>query len=329
MNTAAKVILTVFALLGMILMWAIISRAETVEWASWQVYTPSVSSATVAGSVGSIPVTLAGPLTLAPQLNNIGTFYWGNTPTSYRFPPAVENSPSTADVIRLTSAGAYTITFAQPVTNPVMTLLSLGGSALVPITLDFLAQPVVLLATGTGTFGFGGPLTVSGNTVVGLETNGLIQFPGTMTTLMFTMNPGENWSGLTVGIPGPSAPPPPPIAMVNVHFTLMWERGVHPDPTVISVADGFYLYRAQGALCDAPDPLPVTTKHADTPETTSPSPEYIDTAAIEQVAGPLCYEVSAYNLAGESAHSNRAIVLLDATVPAPPTGVLITNLVGL
>jgi hypothetical protein len=117
-------------------------------------------------------------------------------------------------------------------------------------------------------------------------------------------------------------------ATVNVQLTLTWQRGVNPDPTGISTTDGFHVYRAQGALCDAPGPLPITAKHADTPNTPGQPPAYIDATTIEQVAGPLCYEVSAYNLVGESAHSNRAIVVLDATVPAPPTGVLITNVVG-
>jgi hypothetical protein len=134
---------------------------------------------------------------LAPQLGSATEVnFFTNFQQTYTS-PTVLNSPPNADAVRITGPGTHTITFAAPVTNPVIALLSLGGAG--TVNLNFGTQPVVLLKTGPGNWGVGTPLTVVGNVVTGKEGNGLLQFPGTMTTLTFTSDLAENWWGFTIG----------------------------------------------------------------------------------------------------------------------------------
>jgi hypothetical protein len=139
-----------------------------------------------------------GPI-LAPQVGAAGEVnFFKNFPQTYTS-ATVTNLPSVSDAIRILGPGTHTITFAQPMTNPILAILSLGG--LGTVKLDFGIQPVTLLKTGPGNWGTGTPLVVTGNVVSGKESNGLLQFPGTMTSLTFSSDLTENWWGFTVGIP--------------------------------------------------------------------------------------------------------------------------------
>lgn len=304
-----------FVLCALLLFCPSLSMAE-VNWLSWKTYTPAVlgQPATVTGVAPQLTATFTGPLTLPPQLNNVGVPYWAHTPTSFKALPPVENSPPTADVIRLTTAGTYTLTFAQPVTNPVMAILSLGGLD-GAVTLDFLTQPVTLLSTGTGFFGGNTLLSIIGNTVGGKEVNGLVQFPGTMTTLTFTMNPGENWSGVTVGIPVVVTPVP----VSQITIGLEWNA-----PSVAKNLDGSTMvitgYNVYHGLseeaCTSPAPLQVLAGTV--------GPVLTFEEDIPAVVGPICYEATTLANTEESAHSTRAHAQVGAPLPLSPTTLRIT-----
>jgi hypothetical protein len=173
--------------------------APTVAWAD--LTSSTLVPARVVGTLSGAALVFdsTGPI-LAPQLGTAGEVnFFKNFPQTYTVSPVVTNSPGTADAIRITGPGTHTITFAQPVTNPIMAILSLGGIG--TVNLNFGTQPVVLLKTGPGNWGTGRPLTVLGTVVSGFEGNGLLQFPGTMTTLTFTSDLPENWWGFTIGVP--------------------------------------------------------------------------------------------------------------------------------
>jgi hypothetical protein len=55
----------------------------------------------------------------------------------------------------------------------------------------------------------GSAITVSGNTVSGIEGNGTVQFLGTFSSLSWTNPKFENYYGFTVGIAGPGVVPEP------------------------------------------------------------------------------------------------------------------------
>jgi len=119
----------------------------------------------------------------------------------------VTASPSTVgDIITLDGAftGTNTITFASPIVNPVFAIWSLGapGSA---ASFTFNLTPTFEAGGPNAQFG-GGPLTVSANSVSGIEGNGVVQFTGSFTTVSWTDTP-EFFYGFTVGTAGPIPEP--------------------------------------------------------------------------------------------------------------------------
>lgn len=88
----------------------------------------------------------------------------------------------------------------------------------------------------------------------------------------------------------------PPTIVEARTLTLAWQPG---DAEPI---DGFRVYRAWGD-CPVGD-LPARLDRGVPVEVTGL--EYVDTLEADVVA-PVCYEVTAFNAAGESLHSERAV----------------------
>ena len=366
MNTMAKVILGVFAGLGLIMLHAIMSHAQTPPSHTWTDWTDgTVTPAKVNGTVNGVTVTFTstGPI-LTPQLGAAtDPNYWQAFPATYMGGP-VTNPPTTSDAVRIQGPGTYTITFSQPVTDPVMGILSLGGG-LLTVTLDFKTQPVVLLKTGPGFWAVGTPLKVVGNTVVGQEGNGLIQFPGTFTTLTFSSNVLENWWGITVGIPTASnaIPVTPPVIIPPVVIPPIIGPPVVPPPVVIPPLVIPPVVAPPVVIPPVPvPPVPIkmvslilswqhTGPTANTPLTgfhimrgigtecadlTTPLSVIAGTsawpvvslvdAAVPAIPGPVCYEVRAFNDFGNSDPSNRAqTILVGVSAPAAPALLSVTS----
>ena len=307
-----RLILTIIFLLGSLTL----ARAETLwtHWTDGTLVPPHVN-----GLLNGQAITFdgTGPILDAysglPGQQN----YWQAFPATYSGGP-VTNAPATSDAIRIQGPGTYTITFGQPVTDPVMGILSLGGNA--TVTLDFGAQPVILLKTGPGFWAVGKPLVIVGNTIVGTEGNGLVQFPGTFASLTFSANVLENWWGFTIGVP-PAFVPPPPSGPALVNAELRWDYTAVDELNLVN--GGFRLYEGLGLACDLPDPLPTQIESL----LPAASRAY-NRIAIPAGSDRACYEISAFNDVGESARSNRASVMVVELVPAQPTGVTITSLVG-
>ena len=118
----------------------------------------------------------------------------------------VENAPTGGEIIALSKASNWNrITFSEPVTNPVMAIVSLGTppnehSAGTPISYEFDA-PFEILSQGEGYWGNGTLTKLYDNTLQGMEGNGVIQFIGTFTSISWTVSADEYWHGFTVGIP--------------------------------------------------------------------------------------------------------------------------------
>ena len=287
------------------------SAQAQILWADWQSQT---GGARADGVVGTIAVSVTGPLSPTPLLGpESEPNYWAAFPSSYAAPTAgVPTAPTARDMIRV-SGGAtptvYTLTFSQPVTNPVMAIASLGAPP-TPTRFDFGSQPVVLLHQGPGAWG-AGTLTQIGNSLEGREGNGVIRLSGTMTQIVMTMPTPEVWTGFTVGIEA-SGSPVPPVANPGVAVGLSWDYP-NPIPAESGMPLGFRLYRDLG---DGPcaDVAPLSDLVGEAP---AAARSYHD-RTISVMRGTVCYEVSAYNEAGESAHSNRAAVQVEALIPAMP-----------
>jgi len=180
------------------------------DWTSGSVGNPGAA----AGTIGGITVSYSGEVT-AYDLGG-GFNYWARSSpppynnAGYTGYAGVPNMPPDSDIIRLTGAAATlnTITFSQPVTDPVMLILSLGQPNGYFVDYDF-DRPFTILSSGNGHWG-GNPLgsltAQPGDLLRGEEGHGAIQFNGTFSTISWTTSTFENWHGFTVGlVPEPGA----------------------------------------------------------------------------------------------------------------------------
>src|SRR5688572_24698970 len=162
------------------------ASAGPIIWTDWTARTISPAGS-ASGTMGGIAVNYAGEVQSPTQIS-CGTNYWaaGNPYTS----ATVDNAPPGCDIITLQGGAtlpANVITFGSAVTNPVMAILSLGQPGFA-VTYDF-AQPFNVLSFGAGHFG-GGTLTEgAGDTLIGVEGHGVIQFLGTFTSISWTSAP--------------------------------------------------------------------------------------------------------------------------------------------
>jgi hypothetical protein len=192
--------------LGALLLSSPAAVAAPVVWTDWT----AADADSASGAVNGIGVAFSGALNPAAQVSG-GTNYWASNPATYTAPPAVDNGPPDADIIRLTGgagAGVQTLTFASPLANPVMAILSLGQPG-VGVTYDFDA-PFDILNNGPGFFGSGPLAELPGDVLEGREGHGIIQFAGTFSSISWTIPTAEFWHGFTIGVVGGGGPAPVP-----------------------------------------------------------------------------------------------------------------------
>jgi len=153
-------------------------------------YTYMDWSSTTSGSmvVGSetVNATMSGPIAFG-DVNGSG--YWlPNTPYT--------GSPDgTTDMLAIAEAATYTMTFDKALINPIFSVISVGQGGL-PVTYAF-DQSFTILSQGAGYWG-AGPLSQSGNNLIGEEGHGTIQFSGAVSSITWTTNNYENWHGFNV-----------------------------------------------------------------------------------------------------------------------------------
>ncbi len=137
---------------------------------------------------------------MSAQINGQGYNYW--TPTSTWTSATVQNAPPNPDIIQLVGGQneTYVVTLSQPIVDPIMAVLSLGGSN--TCDYDFNAPFTILSQGPSSTFGGGDTkLTqLPGNVLQGQEGDGTIQFLGTFATFSWTVPVPETWHGFTFGI---------------------------------------------------------------------------------------------------------------------------------
>lgn len=180
---------------------AVPACGEIVSWVDWTSATagnPGSASGTVTlPDSSTVSVSYSGEIKFAQTSG--GTNYW--IPSTPYLSATVENSPPTSDIVALIGGNSTlnTITFSEPVVNPVMAILSLGNRAEI-IEYHFNA-PFEILSFGPGYWGGPGLLTaLPGNVVQGIEGHGTIRFLGNFSSISWTVPIRENWHGFTIGV---------------------------------------------------------------------------------------------------------------------------------
>jgi len=201
------------------------ASADVVNWTSWTSDTSTVTAGAAGGTMnlGTTPVTVTVSNTVPfgfTQINSTGLYnYW--IPSAPYISSMVSNAPSSPDIIALYGAGTTTITFTDglgnpiSVVNPLIALVSWNGAVVnfgAGVNIEFLSY-------GTGYFGPGTPVLgtdpsvttpiVPGTVFTGSwagngEVHGVIELPGTYTSISFTDSVSEFWHGFTVGAVTPT-----------------------------------------------------------------------------------------------------------------------------
>jgi len=203
--------------------------AGDISWTNWS----SVNSSTKTAQ-GSILFSDGTTVGVSYTGDIIGSWVDWNEPryaTTYIQSGVVNNAPPNQYVgINLgggTTGIVDTITFSEPVLNPVFAIMSLGfanvnampGSQYSTVgTYTFTdAEPFTIVNQGPGYWGQDVyQLTQSGNELIGYEGNGLIQFSGTFSSITWTSSTGYPFdtSILTLGAPAAGSPVPAPAAFL-------------------------------------------------------------------------------------------------------------------
>lgn len=186
--------------------------AGTVSWTDWT----SSSSTSAAGTITlpdstAVIVSYSGQVTFA-QVNG-GTNYW--LPSTPYTSATVSNAPGTSDIIALTGGNPQlvnTVSFSMPVLNPIMSIVSLGRPYQT-VHYNF-NSPFTILSYGPGFWGGPGTLSQNGNSLVGLEGHGTIEFIGTYSSISWIAPDSEYWHGFTIGLLDQPNPVPEPCTML-------------------------------------------------------------------------------------------------------------------
>lgn len=174
------------------------AEAAAITWVDWTGSSLGVTTGSASGFAGAISVNYSG------ELRNLLSGYPSYQPTSTWAGGLVGNAPNPHQIIQLFGGDQTrtdTVTFSKPVRDPVFAIWSLGQSASAA-EFAFNATPVLDAGGPSAEYG-GNGLSVSGNTVLGLEGNGSLHLNGNYSSISFTTPIYENWYGFTVGTPVP------------------------------------------------------------------------------------------------------------------------------
>ena len=205
-------------LASMLLLAASSASAVTINWVDWTDTTATSGPAIVTGSGTSdgqtIGISYAGSINFA-QLGTGTDYYSPSLP--YTDNATVDNRPPAAEMISIVggaNALVHTVTFSQPVVNPVMAIVSLGQPS-VTVTYEFVDEVFTILSSGTGYWGGAEPdslFQLTPSILTGIEGHGVIQFLGVYSSISWEVPTAEFWHGFTFGFEA-IAPVPVPAAL--------------------------------------------------------------------------------------------------------------------
>jgi hypothetical protein len=204
------------------------ASAATIYWTNWTSAVLGRTAGSAQGTInpptGPITVTYSGEVASETTINNT---YPSWLPASSYTGGDVGNAPPAGDIIAQnggTGTGVNTITFSQPINNPVMAIWSLGSPGIVTQYV-FPASEQVNVEGGGPSNEYGGSaihLVTGTNAITGNEGNGVIEFVGDYSSITFTNPVAETWYGFTLGVAGLAVGPPTPTSVPEpATFTLI------------------------------------------------------------------------------------------------------------
>jgi hypothetical protein len=197
--------------------------ADPIDWASWS---GVVTSPTTGGAALATFADVGVTASYSGELRSLPAPYPSYTPVATFSGGTVSNAPAPADgIVQIfggADTGTHTITFSSAVLNPVLAIWSLGQPGLLA---QFAFDHAFTIQSGGPNAEYGGSaITALGNTVSGVEGNGVIQFSGSVTSISWTNPIFENWYGFTVGVPVAAVPEPETYALMLAGLALLGAR---------------------------------------------------------------------------------------------------------
>ncbi|WP_318522782.1 GEVED domain-containing protein [Photobacterium leiognathi] len=193
--------------------------AVPIYWTDWQ--SGSAGAGTASGQIitagSTVTVTYSQPAGYSFIQTSSGADYWVNQggardPATSPFTSAfVDNIPTPIDIIALAYQGTNTLTFSEPIANPVFCFVSLNGNGY-----SFDRDFEILSQTGSGNacgyWGCGNVVKQVFGSAYQLnatsgEPHGCIRFTeeAAFSTVSWTSQSNETWNGFTLGIEGTEA----------------------------------------------------------------------------------------------------------------------------
>lgn len=169
------------------------------SWIDWT----NLNSGTLTIGSQIVGVTLTGS---TPDLLNNGTYYYDNANTGGTAASGSYGGFQPSDMLQVSNASFFTLTFSQAIVNPYIALVSVGQPN-VAVTYTFDSSAAVL-SSGSNYWG-NGTYTTAGNSFTGLEFNGVLQLQGSFTSMNIAVGQPEYWHGFNVGSAAVSAVPEP------------------------------------------------------------------------------------------------------------------------
>jgi hypothetical protein len=179
--------------------------ASFVYWADWQSTDAGTAAGTLSPPSGTIQIVYSGDLAGAQTSTGTDMF----TPSSTFTCATVADAPPGPGMIEVSgnSEGTDSVTFSEPVTNPVLAIYNLGTGFASESASMFFNVPFTILSSGlngAGLMYFGNEmlLPLDGG-VSGVGSNGVVELEGTFSTIQWT-NPNDtpyaSYTGITVGV---------------------------------------------------------------------------------------------------------------------------------
>ena len=169
------------------------------SWIDWT--SVSAGTLTIGSQVVGVTRTGSTPLSL---IN--GTYYYDNANTGGIAATGTYGGYQPSDMLQVSNASFFTLTFSQAIVNPYIALVSVGQPR-VPVRYTFDSN-VSVLSSGSN-YWVSGTYATAGNTFTGSEFNGVLQLQGSFTSMKIDVGQPEFWHGFNVGSASVSAVPEP------------------------------------------------------------------------------------------------------------------------